>query len=415
MASRDNQTMQAIVIVLVLAVIGLGVGLILVNNAKKTARASAKSANDSAQAAKQSENKAQEEANRYKVMMGFQEADSFDSLQDGFDKDMVNFGPTFDVNNRFYRTILQHVSEENRKLALSEVEAKVQVRNLKEKLLAVEAQKEEQVKQAQATATKAEKDLASQRNQFNQHREQIDQAKDDIAGQLDEQRKKFDKQNAIYDAQIKKLESKVSDLSHSNEILISGRLDPDPIAQPADGRITWVNQRYGKVWIDLGEADYLRPQISFSVFGADESDPIKAVKKGSIEVTRILKAHMAEAQITGDDPTKPLLPGDKIYSQVWDRGRKVGFAITGFIDFDEDGKSDLKQLLSIIKINNGRVDSVLSDAGEVEGKLTVHTRYLILGEYSDDPIKSGKIRAGWDRSEERRVGKECRSRWSPYH
>ena len=23
--------------------------------------------------------------------------------------------------------------------------------------------------------------------------------------------------------------------------------------------------------------------------------------------------------------------------------------------------------------------------------------------------------AGWDRSEERRVGKECRSRWSPYH
>src|SRR5438034_6528013 len=26
-----------------------------------------------------------------------------------------------------------------------------------------------------------------------------------------------------------------------------------------------------------------------------------------------------------------------------------------------------------------------------------------------------KARAGADRSEERRVGKECRSRWSPYH
>ena len=25
------------------------------------------------------------------------------------------------------------------------------------------------------------------------------------------------------------------------------------------------------------------------------------------------------------------------------------------------------------------------------------------------------IHKGWDRSEERRVGKECRSRWSPYH
>src|SRR5256885_17266910 len=25
------------------------------------------------------------------------------------------------------------------------------------------------------------------------------------------------------------------------------------------------------------------------------------------------------------------------------------------------------------------------------------------------------LNAGWKRSEERRVGKECRSRWSPYH
>ena len=28
-------------------------------------------------------------------------------------------------------------------------------------------------------------------------------------------------------------------------------------------------------------------------------------------------------------------------------------------------------------------------------------------------VMKKKIR--WDRSEERRVGKECRSRWSPYH
>ena len=26
-----------------------------------------------------------------------------------------------------------------------------------------------------------------------------------------------------------------------------------------------------------------------------------------------------------------------------------------------------------------------------------------------------KVKANIDRSEERRVGKECRSRWSPYH
>ena len=30
-------------------------------------------------------------------------------------------------------------------------------------------------------------------------------------------------------------------------------------------------------------------------------------------------------------------------------------------------------------------------------------------------IKVGNVKVGGDRSEERRVGKECRSRWSPYH
>src|ERR1035441_4185778 len=35
---------------------------------------------------------------------------------------------------------------------------------------------------------------------------------------------------------------------------------------------------------------------------------------------------------------------------------------------------------------------------------------------SDATKKFGKLQNGWAmRSEERRVGKECRSRWSPYH
>ena len=37
-----------------------------------------------------------------------------------------------------------------------------------------------------------------------------------------------------------------------------------------------------------------------------------------------------------------------------------------------------------------------------------------LAEDSDELTAEG-IRACMDRSEERRVGKECRSRWSPYH
>ena len=39
-------------------------------------------------------------------------------------------------------------------------------------------------------------------------------------------------------------------------------------------------------------------------------------------------------------------------------------------------------------------------------------RFAELKKHRDE---SGGIHHVWGRSEERRVGKECRSRWSPYH
>ena len=62
-AAKDNQGLQAIVIVLALLVVGLAVGLFLINNAKKTATARAEQAETSAQNASSAERKAQEEAN----------------------------------------------------------------------------------------------------------------------------------------------------------------------------------------------------------------------------------------------------------------------------------------------------------------------------------------------------------------
>ena len=44
------------------------------------------------------------------------------------------------------------------------------------------------------------------------------------------------------------------------------------------------------------------------------------------------------------------------------------------------------------------------------GRLAVTKEYLTAFEYDSDWLKDGLCR-----SEERRVGKECRSRWSPYH
>ena len=60
-----------------------------------------------------------------------------------------------------------------------------------------------------------------------------------------------------------------------------------------------------------------------------------------------------------------------------------------------------------------------------EDNAAAHLRSLTIGHEVLVPITEGKLDLGpwqrvfygeWDgRSEERRVGKECRSRWSPYH
>jgi hypothetical protein len=103
---------------------------------------------------------------------------------------------------------------------------------------------------------------------------------------------------------------------------------------------------------------------------------------------------MAEAQITSDDPGNPILTGDKIYSQVWHRGKKLRFALTGIIDLDGDGRSDMQMARDLIELNGGAVDAFLADDGTVEGEITVSTRYLVIGTFPEGANQAA-LQAGW--------------------
>ncbi|NOY28722.1 MAG: hypothetical protein GXP28_00680 [Planctomycetes bacterium] len=399
MASRDNQTLQISVISLAIVVILLFVFLVLTNNAKKTAEARATQASTRAQEATSAQAGLQNEANKYKIWMGFQEADNFETLQKSFTEDMTSMGSTFDENSRFYRTILQNISEENRKLAQSEGNAKSEAKNLKQRLLATEKEKDKQIVEFRKKMEQVEADAASERTKFGKQYEEINVAKEEIAAQLEEKRNAIDEAAAKNATVQTSLNEKIVKLERVTEILKTNQLDPDPFAQPADGVIRYVNQRNRTVWINIGEADNLRPQVTFSVYDGDQNDALSAERKGSIEITRILSDHMAEATITDDRAIRPLMSGDKIYSQVWNRGRQVGFAITGMIDFDDDGRSDIEQLKRIITLNNGKVDAVPGQSGTIDGKMTVDTRYLILGTHPSD-ARQGDLRIAWEKMSE---------------
>jgi hypothetical protein len=293
-----------------------------------------------------------------------------------------------------YRVVLQAVYNDAQQAAAREAALKEQLSQTQKAMEALEDQTEAKVKAAEDAKNKVEADFAAARNSFQQDRDRMAQTEKELMAKVESQKTEFEAKLAKYEADKQAMQKVVADLEHAVEVFKAERQDEPGSFETADGRISWVNQN-GTVWINLGTADSLRRQVTFTVFDGDQHDAVKATKKGSIEVTRLLGPHMAEAKITEDDPTNPILTGDQISSHVWHRGKRLHFALTGFIDFDDDGRSDMQLARELIEWNGGIVDAFLNDDGKVEGKITANTRYLVLGDIPESAIQA-KLQAGWN-------------------
>jgi hypothetical protein len=138
-------------------------------------------------------------------------------------------------------------------------------------------------------------------------------------------------------------------------------------------------------------------QVTFSVYPADMSDMSIKGKKGSIEVTQILDEHLAEARILDDVISDPIVPGDKINTVLWSPNERRHFALAGFFDIDNDGKSDLESVLNIIRLNGGVVDCYIPDSGKNKnkqvGQVTLSTNFLILGQAPNEKGDPAQLKA----------------------
>jgi cell division protein FtsB len=341
----------------------------------------------------------QTENESYRQWMGFGQFDNFADVQKTVDQDMLQFGGSFDEASRSYRNILEYVDQENQSIAARETTAKEQVKQLKDRLVAVEGEKEAQVVQFQDAMKQTKEEAAGERRKFEQDRKHLQQVEADLQENLNKQRAKYEADIARLDTESKDLTTKLEKSDRAKQNLLAQVSKSSDSFEVADGRIAWANQD-GTVWINLGSADSLRRQITFSVFDADQQDAAKAAKKGSIEVTRVLGEHLAEARITDDDARNPVLVGDQIYSQVWHRGKMLRFALTGILDVDDDGRSDLQLVRDLVELNGGAVDSYLADDGKVEGEMSVNTRYLVLGKFPEQANQAALIKGWNDMSDE---------------
>ncbi len=383
MAARQDQTLQIVLVGTIFSMIVLFVLWYIYwkgyNESQATLAATKTQLND----ANTKASEAQGESAKLRTMMGFGESDNLSDVEKAHEEDMKKLGGSLGAEDlKSYRNVLIITAKQLDDTTAREADLKTKVKQADDQKQAVEAAKETQLVKYQEELKKAQSDLADERSRFEKDRAGLETTKSQLQQKVDEQKTTYEGQLTERATRIKELEDKVTKLEHAIAISIEDRKDPGESFEVPDGRISSVSQD-GTVWINLGTADSLRRQVTFSVFDADQHEADKATKKGSIEVTRLISDHMAEARITDDSSTNPILTGDLIYSQIWHRGKKLRFALAGLMDIDGDGISDLKLARELVALNGGVVDTYVNEDGKVEGTLSPNTRYLVLGKYPE--------------------------------
>jgi len=320
-----------------------------------------------------------------------------EQIETNFKSDMAKFGEGYE-GKRDYRALPQYLwaqlVDKNKDL----VAANERIATLADQLDAARAQEQKNVKAHEATFAQAVEDYNTQKAEFVDRRTELVTRVDGIQQAYDKTSREVASIKATKDKEIDALTDRVAKLDLLRKTLndkIEATQNPTSVGGAAkpDGKVTWVSQRGGTIYINLGSADGLRRSTTFTVYDAGAVNLAQTDPKGSIEVTTIRGPHLAEARIVEDNLSNPILSQDNIYSPVWDPGQKTHFALVGFMDIDDDRKSDRRLIRSLIAQNGGVIDAEVLDDGTREGKLTINTRYLVQGERPTDKSNAESLRS----------------------
>ncbi len=392
--ARESQGLQIALIIFVMLTILLAVGTFMFWKQFDKERARAVAAEEEQAKAQTAAKTFQDDANDLRGMLGEPTTAPVDTISEDFKADMEKYAVAgYSQQTRDYRKVLAHLFDINQKLSASlagEQADRNKAAQAHEKerqtLLAEVATQKQRADDAAAQLVKLQADYKKSLETARA------QAQNELA-RLAKDQETHQKEIESLQAQLKQAQNERDRAVTLAEQLRKRLEEMKPTYQLADGKIRWVNQANQTVYIDLGRADALPRLMSFAVYPADTSDVTKVSQKGSIEVTRILDDHLAEARIIEDDVTDPIMPGDVIDTTLWNPGEQEHFALTSGMDIDDDGKSDLQRLVNIITANGGVVDCYLDDTDPAPenakrvGDVTNKTGYLVIGkEPESEPV-----------------------------
>jgi hypothetical protein len=397
----------------------LGVTTFLFFKNTEEAKRESKELRDKATASEKSLRDAQRECGNYKKLMGYASEADKDTIQDDFVKQMKPFEGLCPKKPDGTRDGVEIDRNENEKVNLQvpsfaslRASQTKELDALKDQLAKEtddknkfkadydvrEGSKTPEITGLTAARDAAVKQAATYKNEFEKDRERFkgDQAafaKDLLAARDEGATKVKEKETELAEVteRVETIVKENEKIKKDNETM-RGATKKGPVQDHEfPGYITWVDERRGIVYVNLGRADGLQPLTTFSVYPEKPTTVTKESAKASIEITAIRGDHEAEARILPGETSKladPIMPRDKIYSPVWSRGTKKHFALAGFMDIDGDGRSDLAVVRSLVTGNGGVVDLQLDDKGEQQGAISPETDYLVLGTPPDSRTAS---------------------------
>jgi len=325
-------------------------------------------------------------------------SEDFLKVRDQYQQDMDTYAGALPEEERIYSAVpghlLTYLQQRNEQIA----ELNKQITEKNNEITAVEAREKQSKDDALKQAAASDGQLADERRKFNEARATFtktisdrDQLVNTKNTEIETLTNKEAQLQDTFDKTVNKAQQNIDNLKTKIKTM-EGETFEIP-----DGRVTWVNQRDGFVWISVGLADGLRRQTTFSIYNQDENGIDVEAAKGSIEVTRLIDQHLAEARIIDLEAiSDPILPGDVIFSPVWRPGRRLGFALAGLLDIDDDGRSDRDLVRNLITMNGGVIHAEAHDNGEVTGAITHNTRYIVIGEKPDE-TSDAAVLAGYSR------------------
>lgn len=305
-----------------------------------------------------------------------------DALTQKFHSDMAIYGAATEIQDRHYGNLVNYFTNAIRSRNTNITDSRAEV-------IAIGDQSKSDVDTARAAQQKAEteredlaKQLEDERAQFATYRndmlEKMERAKDsktksDLELQAF-QRKAGTERNQLL-GQVNTLENTIETQRLELNKLRGGRFET------VQGEIRYVLRGGKIVSINLGSADALRPGVTFGVVDRDDTTRLQdADIKASIQITKILGPHLAEARVVAMPQIgNPIIEGDAVYSPFWAPGRTVRIALAGDIDIDGDKKPDNADLEGMIVAAGAEI----ADNGEKSGRLDPGVRFLVVGETPD--------------------------------